>query len=170
MSPYAEPSPYAEENQRTNPVRRLRWATQRVTGRRGTQKRKSIFNRHLARMSASEKKRESGGTDPDLVKPELELQDGGEGDVHSDDHVGRTIYFNIPLPATMRDSEGRPLQHYKRNKIRTAKYTPISFIPKNLWWQFHNIAMVYFLAIIILDVRTRSFCLSAPTSTNVMLS
>lgn len=151
ISPYAEPSPYAEENQQTNPVRRLRWATQRVTGRRGTQKRKSIFNRHLARMSASEKKRESGGTDPDLVKPELEVQGGGEGDVPVDDHAGRTIYFNIPLPATMRDSDGRPLQHYKRNKIRTAKYTPISFIPKNLWWQFHNIAMVYFLAIIILD-------------------
>lgn len=48
--------------------------------------------------------------------------------------------------------KGHPIQQYKRNKIRTAKYTPISFIPKNLWFQFHNIANIYFLAVIILDV------------------
>lgn len=60
----------------------------------------------------------------------------------------------MPLPQTERDEEGQPLAHYARNKIRTAKYTPLSFIPKNLWFQFHNIANVYFLFIIILGVRT----------------
>jgi phospholipid-translocating ATPase len=59
----------------------------------------------------------------------------------------------VPLPQTERDDEGHPLAQYARNKIRTAKYTPLSFIPKNLWFQFHNIANVYFLFIIILGVR-----------------
>jgi phospholipid-translocating ATPase len=64
----------------------------------------------------------------------------------------RTIYFNQPLPADLIDEEGRPVVHYRRNKIRTAKYTAISFVPKNIWYQFHNIANVYFLFLIILAV------------------
>jgi len=64
----------------------------------------------------------------------------------------RTIYFNSNLPPDAIDENGHPVRHYKRNKIRTAKYTPISFIPKNLWYQFHNIANVYFLFLIILAV------------------
>jgi phospholipid-translocating ATPase len=31
----------------------------------------------------------------------------------------------------------------------------LSFIPKNLWYQFHNIANVYFLFLIILNVSKR---------------
>jgi phospholipid-translocating ATPase len=82
--------------------------------------------------------------------PSPESSDAGaeEGD------AGRRVYFNVPLPQTERDEEGHPLAQYARNKIRTAKYTPLSFIPKNLWFQFHNIANVYFLFIIILGVRT----------------
>ena len=64
----------------------------------------------------------------------------------------RKVYFNIPLPPDAVDEDGNPLAHYRRNKIRTAKYTPISFVPKNIWYQFHNIANVYFLFLIILAV------------------
>lgn len=64
----------------------------------------------------------------------------------------RTVIFNYPLPQDLRDEEGRPRQHFKRNKIRTAKYTPLSFVPKNLWFQLHNIANVYFIFIVILGV------------------
>ena len=32
----------------------------------------------------------------------------------------------------MIDSQGRPITQYPRNKIRTTKYTPITFLPKNL--------------------------------------
>ena len=60
---------------------------------------------------------------------------------------------NIPLPDSERDEHGKPIHQYARNKIRTAKYTPISFIPKNLYYQFHNIANVFFFIIIILGVR-----------------
>lgn len=139
-------SPYAEDSERSKPAKRIRWATQRVTGRKGSQKRKSIFNRHLNRQQEMEKKRQSGGT---------ELSDGQtEQDPEEQQPGGRTIYVNMPLPPEARDEEGHPLQTFKRNKIRTAKYTPLSFIPKNLWFQFHNIANVYFLFIIILSVLT----------------
>lgn len=154
-------SPYAEESEQTKPLKRIRWATQRVSGRKGANKRKSIFNRHQSRLSASEKKRESGATDLSFAKPEQEERDGDGG--ADGQATGRNIYFNIPLPDTARDEEGRPLQHFKRNKIRTAKYTPISFIPKNLWFQFHNIANVYFLFIIILCVRICTSQCFAPT-------
>ncbi|KAF9598117.1 hypothetical protein IFM89_025353 [Coptis chinensis] len=37
------------------------------------------------------------------------------------------------------------------NEIRTSKYTIISFLPKNLFIQFHRVAYLYFLAIAVLN-------------------
>lgn len=72
---------------------------------------------------------------------------------HPDHHgVGRKLFVNLPLPDDLVDEEGRPSQQFARNKIRTAKYTPLSFIPKNLWFQFHNIANIFFLFVVILVV------------------
>ncbi|KAI5957830.1 DNF1 [Candida theae] len=64
----------------------------------------------------------------------------------------RTVVFNRPLPKELKDPEtGHPITDYPRNKIRTTKYTPLSFLPKNIFNQFyHNIANIYFLALIIL--------------------
>lgn len=63
----------------------------------------------------------------------------------------RTIYFNQPLPESEIDPDtGHIANEYPRNKIRTTKYTPLNFIPKNLFLQFHNIANIYFLFIVIL--------------------
>jgi phospholipid-translocating ATPase len=132
-----------DEPERSAPTKRIRWATQRVTGGKGLQKRKSIWNRQLNRMGSTKEKRESAGSDP---RPEDDEKDAAPSPGN------RTIYFNQPLPPEAKDEEGHPLVQYKRNKIRTAKYTPISFLPKNLWLQFHNIANVYFLFIIILSV------------------
>ncbi len=140
----------AQQPQRSTPAKRIRWATQRVKGNNADQKRKSIFNRRLSRRGHDEKKRESAGTDlSDPKDQDSSTQDGEEG---SEQGKSRTIYFNMPLPAEARDEEGRPLQRYARNKIRTAKYTPISFIPKNLYYQFHNIANIYFFIVIILGI------------------
>lgn len=63
----------------------------------------------------------------------------------------REIYYNQSLPEHMID----PKTHrnkilYTRNKIRTTKYTPLNFIPMNIFFQFTNIANSYFLFIIIL--------------------
>ncbi|KAH3674613.1 hypothetical protein WICMUC_003159 [Wickerhamomyces mucosus] len=63
----------------------------------------------------------------------------------------RTIFFNQSLPKEFIDSKtGKPLNNYDKNDIRTTKYTPFSFIPKNLIYQFSNIANIYFLILIIL--------------------
>lgn len=62
----------------------------------------------------------------------------------------RTLYFNTPLPQNMVDEEGKPINRYPRNKIRTTKYTPLTFFPKNIMLQFQNFANVYFLVLIIL--------------------
>ena len=67
----------------------------------------------------------------------------------------RRIYFNMRLPPEETHDNGTPLHYYPRNKIRTTKYTPLTFIPKNLYYQFHNIANIYFLFIIILQVSPK---------------
>ena len=66
----------------------------------------------------------------------------------------RRIFVNIPLPDDAKDEEGRPTANFGRNKIRTSKYTPLSFVPKNLWFQFHNIANIYFFFLVILTVSS----------------
>jgi phospholipid-translocating ATPase len=62
----------------------------------------------------------------------------------------RTVYFNMPLPQELLNESNEPIMDYPRNKIRTTKYTPLSFLPKNILFQFKNIANVYFLIMIIL--------------------
>ncbi|KAJ1665757.1 phospholipid transporting ATPase [Coemansia sp. RSA 1646] len=62
----------------------------------------------------------------------------------------RTVHVNIPLPASAFDARGRP-QQYPANQIRTAKYTVLSFIPKNLLEQFRRAANIYFLFLLILQ-------------------
>jgi len=138
-------------------TKRLRWATQYKKGKKGNRKRMSILDRlHHRSSQNSEKKRHSGGSDgTDLggIQEEPEAEAEVEEEPEDRDSQGpRTVFFNIPLPSDAVDDEGHPIKLYRRNKIRTAKYTPLSFIPKNLWFQFHNIANVYFLFLIILAV------------------
>ena len=143
--------PYQEDSNVSTPIKRIRWATQRLTGSSERKKRHGIMDRFHKRSASSEKKSEAtGGTHLDA------LQEEPEGSEDGNDHESsrRRIFFNIPLPDDAKDENGRPLQTFERNKIRTAKYTPLSFIPKNLWFQFHNIANIYFLFVIILAVRS----------------
>ena len=123
------------------------------------------MSRLSLRGATNEKKRESGGSHSSGT-PSGGLDGDGDDSQNGDNDAGRRIFFNAPLPADARDENGKPLEHYSRNKIRTAKYTPLTFVPKNLWIQFHNIANIYFLALIILGVsrlhvmsqRILSFC------------
>ena len=142
--------PHQADSNVSNPVKRARWATQRVTGSAGSRKRISIMNRFHHRRSGSGEKRpeEPGQPHLDGIEEENEDADHSQGDVDS----MRRIFFNVPLPEDAKDEEGHPIANFGRNKIRTSKYTPLSFVPKNLWLQFHNIANVYFLFIIILTV------------------
>ena len=139
-----------EDSNVSTPVKRIRWATQRVTGSNARKKRHSIMDRFHKRSGSGEKKSEiAGGTHLDVLQEELEGSEDEDESVSS----RRRIFFNIPLPDDAKDEDGRPLTTFERNKIRTAKYTPLSFVPKNLWFQFHNIANIYFLFVIILAVR-----------------
>lgn len=145
-------------------TQRSRWATRKLTQKSSGVKRLSIMDRiGHKRTPSTEKKRQSGGTnslppgDDDTPDDEDDDQNSPPADAGSatsgDEDDGRVLYFNLPLPDEFKDEDGHPKQHYTRNKIRTAKYTPLSFIPKNLWFQFHNIANIFFLFLVILVVR-----------------
>lgn len=133
------------ENNVSKPVKRIRWATRRAPGQNGNRKRLSILNRHRATAPTDESHKTK-------LSEEAPAEDAGPA-IKSET---RTIYVNVPLPDEAKDEHGHIKQHFDRNKIRTAKYTPLSFIPKNLWFQFHNIANIYFFFIIILSVRNFS--------------
>ncbi|KAI8980872.1 hypothetical protein BDB01DRAFT_795934 [Pilobolus umbonatus] len=63
----------------------------------------------------------------------------------------RKIYVNMSPHQSHYDDKGQLEQSHVPNRIRTAKYTPISFIPKNLFEQFRNVANLYFLFLVILQ-------------------
>ena len=44
-----------------------------------------------------------------------------------------------------------PNNQYLSNRIRTTKYTILSFLPRNLFEQFHRFANLYFLFIVLLN-------------------
>jgi phospholipid-translocating ATPase len=131
----------------SSPVKRIRWATHRAAGQKGDRKRESLLARlHRRSGSNPEKKRSSQGS-------EVANEENKAGsDTASEQEPQRRIFFSMPLPDDARDDEGHPLVHFSRNKVRTAKYTPVNFIPKNLWLQFHNVANLYFFFIVILGV------------------
>ncbi|KXH59856.1 phospholipid-translocating P-type ATPase [Colletotrichum salicis] len=122
---------------------RTRWATRKMTIKSSNKKRHSIMHRAGHKKHNSEKSRNSGGT-------ESIQTEGNRTADPEESNGGRKMFFNLPLPAELLDEEGHPSQHFVRNKIRTAKYTPLSFVPKNLWFQFQNIANIFFLFLVIL--------------------
>ncbi|KAH0629663.1 hypothetical protein JD844_011902 [Phrynosoma platyrhinos] len=60
----------------------------------------------------------------------------------------RVIVSNVPFEGKWKEN---PNRHYEGNKIKTTKYTFLSFIPKNLFEQFHRFANFYFVAIVALN-------------------
>jgi len=137
-------------------TKRARWATRKLTVKSSKVKRLSLLHRHQKSLS-TEKKRASGGSES--LRQNEDTTDAEEKDQPEDQHGPgpRTLYFGQPLPDDLKDEDGEPIQTYARNKIRTAKYTPLSFVPKNLYFQFHNIANVFFLFLIILQVSCLLF-------------
>ncbi|KAG5636603.1 hypothetical protein H0H81_007428 [Sphagnurus paluster] len=66
--------------------------------------------------------------------------------------VRRNVYVNYPPSAMEVDQNGEPLVQYVRNKVRTTKYTVITFIPKNLYEQFRRVANLFFLTLVVLQL------------------
>jgi phospholipid-translocating ATPase len=139
----------------SKPVKRQRWATIRRSDNDGHQKRRSILNRmpgiHIS--AYEEKPGPDGKNDHGKISEDSPMGQQQE----TPESQSRNVYTNIPLPEAEKDEHGHNVQQYPRNKIRTAKYTPLSFVPKNLYFQFHNVANIYFLFIVILSVSCRVF-------------
>ena len=142
---------------------RARWATRKMTVKSGHTKRTSLLNRMQHRRTASNEKDhapEDGGHEPPLGGRDPDHDGDERHDANSDsdsqadeERHSRTLYFNLPLPDDKLE-DGHPIDTFPRNKIRTAKYTPLSFVPKNLWFQFHNVANIFFLFLVILVVSS----------------
>ncbi|ALC38973.1 CG33298 [Drosophila busckii] len=62
----------------------------------------------------------------------------------------RVVVPNHTVPPKTPKRE-HPNGHFVGNKIRTTKYTMLSFIPKNLLEQFHRVANLYFIFIVLLN-------------------
>ncbi|KAI4332833.1 hypothetical protein L6164_017710 [Bauhinia variegata] len=60
------------------------------------------------------------------------------------DEDARFVYINDPLKTNEKFE-------FAGNSIRTAKYSIITFLPRNLFEQFHRVAYIYFLIIAILN-------------------
>jgi phospholipid-transporting ATPase len=60
------------------------------------------------------------------------------------DEDARLVYVNDPLKTNERFE-------FAGNSIRTAKYSVFTFLPRNLFEQFHRVAYIYFLIIAILN-------------------
>lgn len=149
------------DKQRIDKTKRARWATRRMTVKSSSLKRLSLLGRQTKKSTSSEKKRQSGGSET-LQSSNINQDDdqtAHEGQEEQEHGPGpRQLYFNQPLPPDLLDESGSPIQQFTRNKIRTAKYTPLSFIPKNLWFQFQNIANIFFLFLVILVVSHHPLC------------
>ncbi len=73
---------------------------------------------------------------------------------------GKNIWTVCPKTSSSHDPEEElSLEHQrqlqwqerKKNQIKTTKYSWLTFLPKNLFEQFHRFANIYFLSIIILN-------------------
>jgi phospholipid-translocating ATPase len=67
-----------------------------------------------------------------------------------EEHGIRQVVPNHTIP-TKTTKKDHPNGKYMGNKIRTTKYTVLSFLPKNLIEQFHRFANLYFICIQLLN-------------------
>ncbi|WAQ89996.1 hypothetical protein PtA15_11A688 [Puccinia triticina] len=65
----------------------------------------------------------------------------------------RQLNINTPLPthAYTHNNKPTPAWEHPSNQIRTAKYSLLTFIPRNLLEQFRRVANIFFLSLVILQ-------------------
>lgn len=64
----------------------------------------------------------------------------------------RNVYVNVTPPRSELRKDGDPAVKYPRNKVRTSKYTVVTFLPRFLYEQFRRVANIYFLGLVVLQV------------------
>ncbi|XP_074722209.1 phospholipid-transporting ATPase VD isoform X4 [Strix uralensis] len=57
----------------------------------------------------------------------------------------------IPCLGRFKEEYEKVSKLYMNNKIRTTKYTLLNFLPRNLFEQFHRVANLYFLFLVVLN-------------------
>ncbi|KAF9465973.1 phospholipid-transporting ATPase 1 [Collybia nuda] len=82
-------------------------------------------------------------------RPEPVVAEGATKEVPG---ARRNVYVNYSPSAMEVDHDGEPLARYVRNKVRTTKYTILTFIPKNLYEQFRRVANLFFLTLVVLQL------------------
>ncbi|KAG5263969.1 hypothetical protein AALO_G00270670 [Alosa alosa] len=65
------------------------------------------------------------------------------------DSTVRTLVSNLPYEDLKKKEQ--PNRQYKGNAVKTTKYTLWSFVPKNLYEQFHRVANIYFVGLAVLN-------------------
>ncbi|XP_072269048.1 phospholipid-transporting ATPase VA isoform X2 [Pyxicephalus adspersus] len=63
----------------------------------------------------------------------------------------RSVRSNLLYDSSGKAAADNPNRQYAANSIKTTKYTALSFLPKNLFEQFHRLANVYFVFIALLN-------------------
>lgn len=61
----------------------------------------------------------------------------------------RSLKSNLPYEGLEKGKQ--PNRYFPGNAIKTTKYTPLLFIPMNLFEQFHRLANLYFVGLAILN-------------------
>lgn len=144
-------------------MKRVRWGTTRTkTGRPKKQPLNRLRTLRKIWKGAQKRPKATGSDDENAPDVSLDIIDDYASD-HEEEtpkakdtrdkkHEKRIITFNRTLPSDCLDPQtGTPLHSYPRNKIRTAKYTALTFLPKTLSNSFRtDIANNYFLFLIIL--------------------
>ncbi|KAM9320687.1 phospholipid-transporting ATPase VA [Gastrophryne carolinensis] len=69
----------------------------------------------------------------------------------SKESKARSVRSNLLYEGSGKAAAENPNRHYAGNSIKTTKYTALSFLPKNLFEQFHRLANVYFVFIALLN-------------------
>ncbi|KXS16560.1 phospholipid-translocating P-type ATPase [Gonapodya prolifera JEL478] len=86
--------------------------------------------------------------DPSIASIEARHSGTAQGNISSGP---RRIHVNVPLPKDHVDARGNPLRSWTTNKVKTSKYSLLTFLPKNLFEQFRRLANFFFLTITIIQ-------------------
>ncbi|XP_027499239.1 probable phospholipid-transporting ATPase VB isoform X1 [Corapipo altera] len=89
-----------------------------------------------------------GSPDTEIQNEELEKRGKGKKRKKKNENK-RVIVSNLPFGS--QKWKENPNRHYGSNKIKTTKYTILTFLPKNIYEQFHRFANVYFVFIALLN-------------------
>lgn len=103
-----------------------------------------IWKKHFFKESCCQ----CGGSDVEIQNEELEKR-GKVRKRKKKNENKRVIVSNLTF-GSKRWKEN-PNRYYDSNEIETTKYTILTFLPKNIYEQFHRFANIYFVFIALLN-------------------